>query len=111
MAPGIPTERVAEAICNAQNRSEYMWHNCTDRLKDDYLRMAQAAIEALELKPERDRHRTCVCRHGEIDHDMYGDGKCGANMVSRYTPCPCTHWEPRHRVRLVSGWVLVEGEQ
>lgn len=104
-------DTVAEAIWRADHEGTVdvrglEWEKSVYR--DHYRRMAQAAIAALGLKPENERDKKCVCRHSHIDHDMYRDGKCGANMVTRHTPCPCTQWQPQKRVRLVSPWVRVE---
>lgn len=102
-------DTVAKAIANAQGVFDY-W-NSEHCPQGTYRKMAQVAIDALQLKEEKERDKKCVCRHSHIDHDMYRDGKCGANMVTRHTPCPCAQWEPQKRVRLVSPWVRVEEQR
>lgn len=77
------------------------WSDVYEQYKGHYRLLASTAVQALGLTEERDRHEKCVCRHSGRDH--WG-GKCGANMVSRHTPCPCTHWQPQKRTRLVSPW-------
>lgn len=99
---------VAKAICAAHTGDIDAWDITYAAGRDSYRRMAQAAIDALQLTPEKERHKRCVCRHGKIDHDSYGNGHCGANMVTRYTPCPCTGFVAQNRHRLVSPWERVE---
>ena len=61
---GTPTQRVAEAIWHADDmaaKPDFAWDETT---RASYLRMAQAAIDALELSEERRREEVDTGRWG-----------------------------------------------
>ena len=62
---GTPTQRVAEAIWEVHFDDQGgSWPDASDDQKDNYLRMAQAAIDALELSEERRREEVDTGRWG-----------------------------------------------